>query len=128
MESSKDTGFLKKYVRTSGSAHFGDRPGEVLTEEDIPTPSEALAWLWEIEKNITSRKDCVGVVVRPPFVYGGICGGKGGSLMSSITPDKITIEGNPKRVWGGVHVDDLAGTGLNTPTLFLIFRCVCQGY
>ena len=100
----------KHFLYTSGALVHGNRPGQVVTEDDLDQQSEALAWRINMEKDLlrvnNDTVDCT--VLRPGFVYGKQGGFFTKLLFSPPGGETLQIAGDPLKRWSWVHVDDCA--------------------
>jgi len=103
------TGRKLKYIYTGGCLSYGDHPGKVLTEEDVPTPTPVFVWRETFGNEILKDVRFHGVIVKPGFVYGGTSGHYISHYWTIFADkDKIEVDGNPNKSWSWIHVDDNA--------------------
>jgi len=103
----KRTGQRKRYIFTSGILVYGDHPGQVLTEDIVPT-NKFLGERAAFEKEVITPGDVDGIVIRPAYVYGGTMSGFLGEMFAVNGKSEIEIVGSPDKSWSSVHITDLA--------------------
>jgi len=94
----------KRYIYTSGILVYGDNPDVV--DETVPPKQKLIQARIQFEQEVVTNQDVEGVVIRPPYVYGG----KGGATASFLYHNngRPLVVGNPDRLSPWLHVDDLA--------------------
>lgn len=95
------------YIFTSGLWVYGNRPNEIIFEDDKLDPPKFVQWCPEHEKDIIENDFINGIIIRPAMVYG-----REGSvlreLFKQVSKGNLRIYGDKNTNWSVVHVDDLA--------------------
>lgn len=95
------------YIFTSGLWVYGNRPNEILFEDDTLNPPNFVKWCPEHEKKVIENDFINGIIIRPAMVYG-----REGSVLreffKQVSHGKVKIYGDKNTNWSVVHVDDLA--------------------
>jgi len=108
LKKSNEAGNKKKLVIfTSGGLVYQPNANSGITEESplstIPHFQDRIS----VEKHIIGLKEAHGVVIRPPFVYGG-AGGHFSIWFKQAEEGKLVVYGNGKNIIANIHVEDLA--------------------
>lgn len=111
----------KRLIHTSGSSIVadkvdGERPGPVITEDNMPPPVPERAGRVAIDRAVLdgSRRGVHSIVICPSLIYGE---GRGVNKDSVQVPKLIAASadrgagvhvGAGKNIWSNVHIDDIA--------------------
>ena len=93
-----------RMVYMGGCLDYGDHPNQIIDEMTVPNGYYADTRVQTFEQPCM---DSYGmVVVRPGFVYGRSFGNYASKWFD--INEGVTIDGNPSRMYGFIHIDDLA--------------------